>query len=88
MKVIEYTKIEMGGLRVVTDIGVMYIGLEQRLYLSHGLVFCGPNMAAILPVIEIPDGGPEGIAATTLRGFTDDPNIVQLYQKYVRKRKD
>lgn len=72
-------------LEITTDLGVMTLPVEQKRYEELGLLFVGPNMESVLPPIRVPENLRTGREAKTLLGFTGDPQIIALWEKFQAK---
>lgn len=68
-------------LIIETDLGRMWINREQKMWPPYGLIYTG--LEDELPAIELPDDPTIGRAALTLRGFTDDAEVVELFKKFL-----
>lgn len=76
-------KIERGYpiLKVEIEGQPAQIGIEQKLA-DEGLIFAGSEFEEVLAPQEIPAKPEIGRQATTLYGFTDDPEVVKLYRLF------
>ena len=68
-------------LVVVTDLGEMRLGLEQKLA-EKGLLFAGPAMAEVLPPIKLLADKANGQGPLTLLGFTRDKDVLRLWREF------
>lgn len=61
------------------------LGTDQKLPLvEQGIIFLGPTFQERVPEIRLPANEAEGRAPLTLRGFTRDERIVELYRAFRR----
>lgn len=69
-------------LYVETDLAelVIFSG-DQKWLLSHGLLYAGSEAESALPEIVLPPDRQDNRASLTLRGFTADPRVVDLFHK-------
>ena len=84
MKIIESrTEVTQGYplLVVVTDLGELRIGLEQKMT-DKGILFAGMDMADVLPVIKLAADPANGQGPLTLRGFTRDKEVLKLFREF------
>lgn len=84
MRVLESRTEETQGyprLVVVTDLGELRLGLEQKLA-DKGILFAGMAMRDVLPPIKLPGDKANGQAPLTLLGFTREKEVVRLWREF------
>jgi hypothetical protein len=68
-------------LKIETNLGVMFLNHEQKLYKDYGLLYVG--LEDTLPLIKLPANPDVNRGPMTLKGFTNDPGVVALFEKHV-----
>lgn len=80
---LELTLAAPGGGVLTAQVDLM---IEKRTWTDMGYVNLGADFEELIEPIHVPADPADGRAATTLRGFTSDPRVAALFQRYLDDR--